>query len=386
MKCEELFQKIDELYPKYIKVWEDICNIESPTNYKEGVDAVCRYFVQMADERGWEVEILKLEQSGDAACITLNPAAKGAPVCLSGHMDTVHPVGSFGTSTVRMDTEKIYGPGVIDCKGGCVAAFLAMDALDQMGFADCPVKLILQSDEENSSITSNKQTIAFMCEKGMGAKAFLNTEGAGETKPRRLALERKGILRFRYHVTGKAAHSSRCLSGANAIAEAAYKIIELEKMKNPDGLTCNCGVVEGGTVGNTVAEQCTFVADIRFRSSEEESRARALVTEIANTTYVEGCSCKVEEVSHRPAMEYTEKNRIFLDNINKIWVENGLVKCESAISLEGSDAAYITQAGIPCVDNIGTCGGGIHSTEEYALLTSLAESAKYMAAVVFCLG
>ena len=42
----------------------------------------------------------------------------------------------------------------------------------------------------------------------------------------------------------------------------------------------------------------------------------------------------------------------------------------------GSDAAYVTQYGIPCVDSLGTAGGCIHSPSEFAKLESLAESAK----------
>ena len=45
---------------------------------------------------------------------------------------------------------------------------------------------------------------------------------------------------------GVAAHGAYCaIEGANAIAEAAYKIIELNKYKDDDGLTINCGVISG---------------------------------------------------------------------------------------------------------------------------------------------
>ena len=385
MRCEKLFRKIDELYPTYLKVWEEVCNIESPTNNKAGVDAVCRYFVELAEKQGWEIEISRQDVAGDAACITMNPNAKKAPVCFSGHMDTVHPVGLFGTPAVRMDGEKIYGPGVIDCKGGCVSSFLAMDALAQIGFTERPVKLILQSDEETGSKTSGKKTVAFMCEMAKGAAAFLNTEGVADEKKQDVVLVRKGILRFRYHITGKAAHSSKCMDGANAIAEAAYKIIELEKMKDREGLTCNCGVIEGGTVANTVAEQCSFLADIRFKTNEEEMRAREIVANIAETSTVKGCVCRLEQVSYRPAMEYAERNMSLLNQMNEIYRLNGLDPRKAVHSPGGSDAAYITQAGIPCIDSLGVAGGRIHSSDEYAILTSLAESAKYMAAVAMCL-
>ena len=52
--------------------------------------------------------------------------------------------------------------------------------------------------------------------------------------------------------------------GANAIAEAAYKILEIEKIKDSLGVTCNVGVINGGSVANTVAGKCSFEVDVRF--------------------------------------------------------------------------------------------------------------------------
>jgi len=49
---QKIFESIDSLYETYLDVWEDVCNIESPTSCKAGVDAVGRYFIRMAGERG----------------------------------------------------------------------------------------------------------------------------------------------------------------------------------------------------------------------------------------------------------------------------------------------------------------------------------------------
>ena len=64
----------------------------------------------------------------------MNADATKPPICLSGHLDTVHPKGLFGTPAVKFDGDKIYGPGIADCKGGIVAALLAMAALDKENF------------------------------------------------------------------------------------------------------------------------------------------------------------------------------------------------------------------------------------------------------------
>jgi glutamate carboxypeptidase len=165
MICDNLFEIIDSLEEKYLQFLVDVCDIESPTEYKEGVDKVGKYFIEKAKEKDWQVEEQIQTVSGNCVCITLNPKASGQAVCFSGHMDTVHPIGSFGEKPTKIDGDIIHGPGVIDCKGGIVASFMAMDALEKCGFKDRPIKLILQSDEENGSRKSNKATISYICEK-----------------------------------------------------------------------------------------------------------------------------------------------------------------------------------------------------------------------------
>lgn len=160
----------------------------------------------------------------------------------------------------------MYGPGIADCKGGIVASLMAMAALGKEGFTDRPIKLILQSDEETSSKESNKTTVDYMCKCAQGAVAFLNCEPSTEGTA---VVKRKGIVKYIFNITGKAAHASICYDGVSAIAEAAHKILELEKYKYKDGITASCGIVSGGTKINTVPEKCTFKVDFRFTNSEE---------------------------------------------------------------------------------------------------------------------
>ena len=59
MKVLNVLKKIDDLNEKYLKIWEDVVNIESPTSFKGGVDAVGSYFLDTAKLHGWQTEILK---------------------------------------------------------------------------------------------------------------------------------------------------------------------------------------------------------------------------------------------------------------------------------------------------------------------------------------
>ena len=54
---KKLNKALDLLENKYISVWEDICNIESPTWDKAGVDAVGEYCANVGRSLGYNIEI-----------------------------------------------------------------------------------------------------------------------------------------------------------------------------------------------------------------------------------------------------------------------------------------------------------------------------------------
>ena len=379
MDIQTLFSRIDELLPEYTEFLADICRLESPTEFKEGVDAVGRYIADKARAFGWKIDIQKQPISGDCICITMNPDAAGRPVCFSGHMDTVHAVGFFGEEPVRIDGDKMYAPGVDDCKGGIAAAFFAMAALHEGGYTARPVKLILQSDEENSSRFSNKTTVEFMCEQAKDAVAMFNMEPADRFSA---VTSRKGICRYRLTVHGKAAHSSICYDGKSAICEAAYKIIELEKCKAEHGTTINCGLISGGTAENTVPDSCTFTADVRFADMQGMQDADRLIRETAEKSCLGGTTCEVEVVSSRVPMELTERNLQLLERVNAVYEKHGFTLLKSRRANGGSDAADFTAHGIPCLDSVGIWGGSLHQRGEWASISSLAQVAKRCAALV----
>ena len=371
---QKLFETIDQLADRYVTFWTEICNIESPTHDKAGVDAVGQYAADAARALGWKAETYTQAAAGNVVCITLNPDAPGAPLTLSAHMDTVHPHGLFGDPPVRIEGDKIYGPGVIDCKGGVAVAFLAMEALDRCGYQDRPVQLLLQSDEECGSSLSGRATIDYICERAKGSAAFINLE---PSTPGQICVQRKGIANFLFEITGVEAHSSQCaVRGANAIAEAAYKILEMEKLKDHEGLTCSVGTIQGGSVPNTVAGSCRFCANVRFTTREQYEQSVAYAHQVAETVHIPGCTCRVTETSMRICMERTERNLALMERMNDLFEAAGLPRLEPVFNYGGSDAAEITAAGIPCVDSLGVSGGLLHSADEYADINSLREAAK----------
>ena len=380
---DKLFEVIDSLNEEYVKMWEDVCNIESPWNCKEGVDAVGEYFIRHANARGWKVDVFEQERAGNVVSITMNADVDAAPIAISGHMDTVHELGSFGYPPTRVDWEnnKIYGPGTTDCKGGIVMGFLAMEALYRCGYNKRPVVMYLQSDEESSGKLSADATINHICEVAQGSLAFFNLEGSTKGQ---VCIGRKGIVSFEFTVTGIEAHSAGCATnGANAICEAAYKIIELEKFKDPKGLTCCCAVINGGTKHNIIPGECKFIANVRFAKMSELEEFIAFSEKLCEDIKIPGCTCKMVIPRVRPAMELCDRNIELVNKINEIWRNNGMDELKYVFNSGGSDAANVSHSGIPAVDSMGTTGGKIHTVDEFGYISSLAEYAKRLAIVMY---
>ena len=129
----ELLAKADEINDRYIQMWIDICSIESPTDCKQGVDEVGKYFVERATDRGWDVEIHREDISGDCISITMNQESEEAPVVFSGHMDTVHAVGSFGRNRNSVVGGSAYGIGTGNCNAVCKSYGVCSDFFGNVG-------------------------------------------------------------------------------------------------------------------------------------------------------------------------------------------------------------------------------------------------------------
>ena len=81
-------------------------------------------------------------------------------------------------------------------------------------------------------------------------------------------------------------------------------------------------------------------------------------------------------------MQLNDRNVQLLEKANALFAKNGLSTLEIGIRTGASDAADVSHAGIPCIDSLGVGGERGHSVEERGVLSSLAESAKRIAAVI----
>jgi glutamate carboxypeptidase len=137
-----------------IAAWAEV---ETPSNHPEAVDSLLTHIRADLDRLGGATEFV--HPAPFCAGILLarfNPGAAGPRILLLGHVDTVHPIGTKdGPLRIRIENDRLYGPGVLDMKGGDYFAFHAVAAMVAAGdLPPSPITLMLVPDEERGSLVS----------------------------------------------------------------------------------------------------------------------------------------------------------------------------------------------------------------------------------------
>jgi len=263
-------------------------------------------------------------------------------------------------------------------KGGIVAAIYAVKALNSAGYDSRPLKMILAGDEEIAHVNSNAAEI-FMAE-AKGALAAFNCETGFVDDA--IVVGRKGTAVFELEVKGVAVHAgNEPENGRSAILEIAHKVIDIQKLTDWDkGTTFNVGVIQGGTVPNAVPGYAKIIVDVRYLEPALLPDIRSQLEEAAARTYVQDTTTTLTEIPGIAPMKTTEGVKELFAIVKKTYEENGWGSPYGKLVGGGSDSAYSVLAGVPTVCAMGVKGGRNHSPEEFAIVETLFERAKLLAA------
>ena len=352
--------------------------IPSGTRHKAGVDRVCREIHDLIEPLLPDRRIVPQEAYGDML-IASAPSGNGKRrILLAGHMDTIFPPESAFRGW-REDERNLYGPGVIDMKGGIVVGIFALKALASLGLLQgLPITWIFNSEEEVGSPVSSP---LFTAEARRSAMAFVLECGGlrGE-----VVTGRKGRLELMLSARGLAGHAAKVVEKKrSAILDLAQVIIELEGLNGGyPGVSLNVGQMAGGVVPNSVPEEAWATIDVRSPSAQGFAFFRSRLDELLSRRRAEGMELRVEVVGEVPIMEATEHNKALFAVIagEARRLEIPVVEQFRA---GASDASTIAAAGTPVVDGLGPIGAHDHSDREYLVRESLfARSALFALSLV----
>jgi glutamate carboxypeptidase len=379
---EKVIEYLDAHEEEFIEFWRDFVNHESLTAEVENVRACAEFAKKKFEEAGFECELVEVGKNGPSVVGNLGKDRKGKHVVLAGHMDTVHAKGSFGEPAFKIKDGWAYGPGVADMKGGLVVAWAVAKALTAAGYEGRPLRIVMTGDEETGHLGS------------IGAKVYVDACRGGvcgfNLEPGnpsgKLVVGKRGMYRYRMKVYGVSAHAGRNFdAGRNAILEACHKIFELAALTDPEkGITVNVGTIKGGTVANAVPDYCEFEIDTRYTTRADVPVVRDKIMEICNRTHIDGTHAECELISNLGVYETTDDVMRFYNFIDKIAKRYNLSEGGKGYETLGSssDAALVQEAGVPTICSCGVNGLYIHTTRECAVVDSLKERAKMVAAVI----
>jgi acetylornithine deacetylase/succinyl-diaminopimelate desuccinylase family protein len=215
------------------------------------------------------------------------PQDGGGLVLLDAHLDTVPVEGmTVDPWMPQIRNGRLYGRGACDVKGGMAAMLHALTRLAEQGPRRHPTVVLSLTVNEEYGFT------------GARAVAGLWTGGGHPLLPRRpdcalvaeptalqAVVAHKGVMRWRCHTVGRAAHAATPEAGENAIYRMGEVVRAIDHYQRKVIVTLGAhplcgpgtvsvGTIRGGVSVNTVPDRCTIEIDRRLRPGETLDEAR----------------------------------------------------------------------------------------------------------------
>lgn len=352
-------------------------SVESPSVTPE---AVARMFaLAEADFRaaGATIEHREVPEADSPVMLARFPGAREGPgILVLGHLDTVHPVGSLaGPLPLRVEGDRLYGPGVLDMKGGLCLALYALRRVRAEGRrTTLPVTFMMIPDEELGS----PGTRALIEAEARRHKVVLVPEPARQGK---LVSGRHAFARYTLRTRGRPAHAGADnRAGRSAIRAMASLIETVESATDMDRLVSfSVGVVNGGLFVNVVPIECTAQVLCVASSAENLAFVHAFMAGLRSPD--PDVALEVARGPERPLFQASEGTLALVGLAREAAAEIGL-QLEHGQFGGGSDGNFTGALGIPTLDGLGVVGAGAHTHGEHLVIPELAPRARVFAGLL----
>jgi glutamate carboxypeptidase len=360
----------ERLLPSTLASLRDMVEVNSFTLNPEGVTRVAELTADTFAPLGFAADSVAAENPAHAPHLVLSRPGRGSrTVALISHLDTVYTAQEEREHGFRWreESDRIYGPGILDIKGGTMLAHLTLAALRECApeqFERTHWVFLLNSAEEVPSADFGRLCCQRIPRDACAALVFEGGARAGTSHA--MVTARKGRALFRVSAMGRSAHAgSHHARGINAIAQLAHTVQRIEALTDPAReLTFNAGVVSGGTVVNRVPEAAA--AEVEMRAFDPAVYAagvaalRALEQDIVVYSREDGQPCRVSvelssETPPWPANPGTEA-------LLRVWQEAGRGLGLTVVRQErgGVSDGNLIWRHVPTLDGLGPCGDHAH--------------------------
>src|SRR6202167_1015642 len=354
--------------PSARSLLQQLVQIDSGTGDVAGLAAMGRILQTELEELGASVEIVRAVAPavGDNLVATLTGAGRGR-ILLIAHMDTVFAHGTAMQRPYTVVGDHGIGPGAGDDKGGDVTAICALRILQQLHYRHYGrIPLLLKSNEETGSLGTRD----LIRTKAKENDVAINLERG--VPPDGVLVARKGSAIITVEITGRAAHSGlEPEKGRNAALEASHQALQLGCLSDASKETTVNGTLmqARGTI-NVIPDHAIVKADVRAFTLDEFGRMDRDLQRLAGDTVVPDVQVRASMTRNFPPWPRVASTDSLFARAQKLYAELGGTLSPIAVG-SSADIAFAAETGTPSIDGFGMRGGGAHSVDDYADLSSI---------------
>jgi glutamate carboxypeptidase len=347
---------------------QQLVQIDSGTGDVAGLAAMAATLKSELARDGIRVESVPAlpPATGDNLVATLTGTGRGR-ILLIAHMDTVFPHGTVAQRPYRIVGERGIGPGAGDDKAGIVTAVCALRMLRRLGYHDyARISFVLNSNEETGSLGTRD----LIRTQARESDAVINLERG--VPPDGVEVTRKGSAVATIEITGRAAHAGlEPENGRNAVIEASHQALQLGTLADAaKETTVNVTLIQGGTAVNVIPDHAIVTADVRAFTAQEFDRVERGLEKLATQTIVPQIEVKTGLKRNFPPWPRAASTNALLERAQKLYREIGRDLTGVPVG-SSADVAFAAETGAPAIDGIAILGGGAHSVDDYADLSSI---------------
>ena len=366
-----------EALPEALDFLQRLVSENSATSNPAGIARNAGLIAAQFEALGFTAEQVPARDPSFGRHLFLHRPGRGnRALMLVTHLDTVYSAEEEARNHFhwQVEGERIYGPGVIDIKGGTAMIWLVLETLRKVApavFAETHWLIAANAAEEELP-----EDFSQFCRERMpaGCRAALVFESCSGLGGEFSLVEcRKGSANLRVSVEGRGAHAgSRHHEGANAIVALSRLVERIAALTDYNRkLTANVGWISGGGPINRVPHAAACEVNIRAFDPLVLEEAVAAIMNFQNEPATVRaasddfpCSVQVKVLSRNPAWPPSPETGRLLT----IWKS---AAAEAGVALESeprgglSDGNYLSQF-MPTLDGLGPFGRNGHASERSA--------------------
>lgn len=394
----DLKQTLQKGYRDYLKKLKQVVGINSYTYNGKGVDAVGRIYTEWFSELGFKNQAIS---SVHPNCGThLFFQKKGTSpyhLMLLSHLDTVYPESEEKENNFfwKEEGDKIFGPGVLDIKGGTVLIYLYLTVLKENFpevFQFFNWTILHNATEEPGGNDFAELARQQVTEKSLACLVYEGSENGESASDAIICVSRRGTARFKVESYGRSGHSGSChKKGVNAVRELCRVVEKIEQLTQYEkDITFSVGVIQGGTAVNTIPPYAYCLVDVRANNPKDFEWAKQQLFNLQGegelTSPLDGFKSRltVERQGEFPPWPTTEKNGELSQTIKKVCEKLGRQLYIQKVRGGTSDGNFLYDL-LPTIDLLGPNGANHHCSiqclpqgqeQEYILKSSIIPQAE----------